>query len=159
VTRRLLLAAGAALLARPATAAGQAETPESRALRGLIAREQAAAFAYGRAGRRRLARQEAEHAAALRPHLEALGQPLPAPVAGPADLDPAARRLAGAAPHARPGAAVALEQALLDAYRAALPVLGDPATVRTAATVMASHGQHLVLAAAAAGRDPAAIAG
>jgi hypothetical protein len=149
MTRRGALAAAAALaLARPAGARAAQSHAErtARALRALIAAEQAAAFAYLEAGDPRLAAQEEQHAKALRPHLESVGlAPLPPP-RGPADLDPAAARLAAASrPSARDAAAIALEERLIAAYAGALDALYDPSTVRTAATIMASHGQHLVV--------------
>jgi hypothetical protein len=146
------LAAAGVLLATPARALAAAD--QADVLRRLIAAEDAAAFAYEQAKELRLSRQEAAHAAALRPQLEALAQPVPPPLR---DLDPLrapGRRLAAArTPHARAVAAVAVERELLDAYTAALGALQDPATIRTAATIMASHGQHLVLAYGAAGWD------
>jgi hypothetical protein len=147
-TRRALLAAGAgAVLARPAVAVAQQSHAErtAQALEPLIRREQAAAFAYGLAGLPVLARHEAEHAAALRPHLQSVGHLPPPPVRVTQDLDPAARRLADAGPTGdRDAAAIALERELLAAYAGVLDSLYDPATRRTAATIMASHGQHLV---------------
>jgi hypothetical protein len=147
VTRRGLLVTAAGLaLARPALA-GAAQSHAERtagALRELIAREQAAAFAYAAAGLPLLARHEDEHAAALAPHFQSVGHQRPAPVRGVAELDPAARRLADAARGERDAAAVALERELLAAYARSLDALYDPATRRTAATIMASHGQHLV---------------
>jgi hypothetical protein len=147
-SRRVLLAAGAGvLLARPAAAVAQQSHAErtAQALEPLIRREQAAAFAYARAGLAVLARHESEHAAALRPHLQSVGHLPPPRVRGAADLDPAARRLAAAGPGGeRAAAAIALERELLEAYAGVLDSLYDPATRRTAATIMASHGQHLV---------------
>jgi hypothetical protein len=147
ITRRAALAAGAGLVVgRPAVAAAQQSHAErtAGALRELIAREQAAAFAYAAAGLPLLARHEAEHAAALAPHFQSVGHQRPAPVRGVAELDPAARRLADAARGEREAAAVALERELVAAYARSLHALYDPATRRTAATIMASHGQHLV---------------
>ena len=87
----------------------------------------------------------ARPAAALRPHLQSAGHLPPPRARGAADLDPAAARLADAGPTGdRDAAAVALERELLAAYAQSLDALYDPATRRTAATIMASHGQHLV---------------
>jgi hypothetical protein len=147
VTRRAALAGAAALLAgAPATArAAQPHADETaRALRDLIVRERAAALAYGLAGERRLARHEEAHAGALLPHLESAGHRGPPPPRSAGELGPLARALAAAPPARRAAAAVALEEELIRAYSAALARLYDPATQRTAATIMASHGQHLV---------------
>ena len=140
--RGALAAAAGLLLARPAGAGAQDGDPAGT-LRALLAREEASAQAYRSAGMARLAGQEAEHARALRPQLEALGQP--APPASPRTLAGAAQRLATAAGDDRDAAAIALERELVKAYRAALGSLDDPALRRTAATIMASHAQHLVV--------------
>jgi hypothetical protein len=134
LTRRAALSGAAALaLTRPAPApaAADAEALEVAALADLIRREQAASLAYAASGMPRLAAHEREHALALRPHLQHLGHPLPP-----------APRTAGRLDRA---AAIALEEGLVEAYRARLGALRDPATIRTAATVMASHGQHLAV--------------
>ena len=141
--RRALAGAAALLLTRAAPAAAQ-EPDSAGALLELLAREQAAALAYRTVGMERLAAQEGEHVRALAPQLESLGLPVPFP-ARPG-LDGAARRLAAAAgPSARARAAISLETELVRAYRAALDRLDDPSIIRTAATIMAGHGQHLVV--------------
>jgi hypothetical protein len=130
------------------------------ALKVLVTREFAAAFAYRTAGDGRLAAQETEHALALNAHLEAVGTRRLLPPRGARGLDPAAARLAAAVgARERAGAAIVLERSLLEAYAAALGDLYDPSTVRTAATVMASHGQHLVVHYEALARDPLAPSG
>jgi Ferritin-like domain len=153
--RHLLAAAAAALLARPAAAAAVDGDPA--VLISLIAREQAASFAYGRAAVGALpdlAADEADHAEALRTQLDALGRkPAPAPRSA-ADLDPAARGLAEAPADRRLDAAIALETSLLDDYEAAVVDLEIPEVVQTAATIMAAHAQHRALLRHAAGRDP-----
>jgi hypothetical protein len=157
LTRRSLLLTGAAALAaaRPAVAAQDRPDATAAALESLIRREFAAAFAYRAAGDTRLAAQETEHALALNAHLEAVGTRRLLPPRDARGLDPAAARVAAVAgARERAGAAIALEQSLLDVYARALGDLYDPSTVRTAATVMASHGQHLVAHYEALARDP-----
>jgi hypothetical protein len=151
VTRRqLALAAAGAALARPAAAL--AATDERAIVTGLIEREQAAAFAYARAARAPLAAQEDEHARALASALAAMGLDAPAKPQEAAELDPAARRaLRGGIE-----AAIALEDSLLAAYEKAIRGLEQPQVLQTAATVMASHAQHLALLRREAGRDPLA---
>jgi hypothetical protein len=53
-------------------------------------------------------------------------------------------------------AAIALEAALLAAYRDALVALAEPSILRTAATIAAAHAQHAALLRLAGGRDPLA---
>lgn len=148
VSRRGALAAVAAaalLLARPAGAAAAQAEDTAGALLELIAREQAADFAYRATGAprfARLGRHAAEHARALRTHLESVGRPPPAAPGSAGDLDPAAARLAAGGGDA---AARALERQLVEACAGALDRLYDPSSKRTAATIMASHGQHLVV--------------
>ncbi len=138
--RRELIAAGAlALLARPATASAQRS--DTAVLIKLVAREEAAAEAYGSATGELLPgiyNDERDHAAALRTELDALGR-RPAP----RGLDAPASRLAEAASDDRLAAAVALEETLVRDYSAALVDLADPGVLQTAATILGSHAQHL----------------
>jgi Ferritin-like domain len=146
--REVIAAAALAVLARPASAAAQRS--DIAVLLKLAAREEAAAAAYGRAAGELLPRiynDESDHAAALRTHLDALGR-RPAP----RGLDAPARRLAEAPDRA--GAAIALEESLVRDYAAALVDLADPSVLQTAATILASHAQHLARLRALAGRDP-----
>jgi rubrerythrin len=140
VRRREVVAAAAfALLARPASAGAQRS--DIAVLIKLVAREEAAADAYGDSAGELLPRiynDELDHAAALRTHLDALGR-RPAP----RGLDAPARRFAGASADERVEAAIALEQTLVEDYRAALVDLADPGVLQTAATILASHAQHL----------------
>lgn len=141
----MLATAAALLLARPADAAAAQAEDTAAALLELIAREQAAAFAYRATGAprfARLARHADEHARALRAQLESVGRPAPAPPGGPGDLDPAASRVASGGGDA---AAIALERELVAVHAAALDRLYDPSSKRTAATIMAGHGQQLVV--------------
>jgi hypothetical protein len=144
--RRELLLAGAALaLARPAVAGAA----EGEVLDRLFVREQAAAFAYETAGMP--VRRAADHAAALRTQIDALGRKRPLPPESVRELDPAARRVAeeGAAPDV-----LALERTLLDAYEEALLEIAEPSILRTAATIAASHAQQVALLRRDAGLDP-----
>jgi hypothetical protein len=153
--RDLLLAATAAVLARPATTF--AAESEAGLLERLIALEQGAAFAYARAEITEpagLARQEGEHAKALASQLAAMGLKAPAPPRRPAELGTQARRLASAARDGALAAAIGLEESLVAAYALAVPEFGQPQMLQTVATVMASHAQHLALLYAEAGRDP-----
>jgi hypothetical protein len=138
--RREVIAAGAvALLARPAAA--RAQRSDIAVLINLVAREEAAAEAYGGATGELVPgiyKDELDHAAALRTQLDALGR-------RPArrGLDAPARRLALAQSDERVEAAVALEETLVRDYSAALVDLADPSVLQTAATILASHAQHL----------------
>ena len=145
-SRRTAIAAGAAALTLgPGAAATNAldrrkGIDEPGALTALLTAELHAAFAYERFDPR-IARQEADHAKALASLLDALGRPIPAEPASAAQLQPSARALAET-----PGreAAVALERALIEGCKRQIGKLGDPGMVRTVATVMASHAQHLL---------------
>ena len=145
--RELLGAAGAAALALgPGAAVARAldrkkGADEPGALAALITAELHAAYAYERAGRDDLARQDDEHAKALASLLDALGRPIPAAPSSPEQLGP----LAAAAAGGGVDAAVALEKALIEGCRRRIVDVGDPNMVRTIATVMASHAQHLAL--------------
>jgi len=163
LTRRAALGAGAAAalaLAAPARAAGGDETPrkktpvppgEPSVLHALIGREHTAAAAYRAAAAvdprlARLAEHETDHARALNSELAALGLNGPLPIGDPSLLRGAAGRLAGAAEREEAlAAAAALERSLLEAYAEALGGLHVANIVRTAATVMGSHAQHLAV--------------
>jgi hypothetical protein len=151
VRRRDVVAAAAlALVARPASAVAQRS--DIAVLIKLVAREEAAAAAYGRGTGElvpRIYADETDHAAALRTHLDALGR-RPAP----RGLDAPARRLAQATGAERGDAAIALEETLVEDYAAALVELADARVLQTAATILASHAQHLARLRARAGADP-----
>jgi hypothetical protein len=140
VNRREVLAAAAlAALAAPAAAAGQRS--DIAVLIKLVAREEAAAEAYGSLSGRLLPRlyaDERDHAAALRTHLDALGR-RPAP----RGLDAPARRVVAADAGDRLEAAIALEASLVDEYWTAIADIADPSVLQTVATILASHAQHL----------------
>jgi hypothetical protein len=144
--RRFLAAAGAGalLLAAPPAAVAldrKKGADEPGALAALLTAELHAAYAYERAGRRELARQEDEHAKALASLLDALGRPIPLAPSSPEQLGP----LGAAAAGGSVDAALALEKALIDGCRRRIADVGDPNMVRTIATIMASHAQHLAL--------------
>jgi hypothetical protein len=154
--RELLLAGAAVVLARPAAAGAATLAHDGDVIERLIAREDAAEFAYRGAvprGAPDLAETARQHAAALRTELQALGRGT-TPVSADA-IDPAARRLADAStPGARLAAAVALETDLVAAYRQAVIELSEPGILQTAATILAGHAQQRALLARLAGRDP-----
>lgn len=139
-------AAGLALGgAAPAPARGE---DEARALSDLVRAEQDAAFVHRAAkldGAATFARHDEEHARALASHLEAIAMHVPGPTRGSGDLPPEALAVLEAPRgEARVRAALAYERSLLDGCLQRLDALEQPGTVRTAATVMASHAQHLV---------------
>ncbi len=147
--REVLAGAVAVVLARPAVALGQRS--DEAVLVRLLAREEAAAEAYPGDLLPGLKADEEQHVAALRTHLDALGR-RPAPKG----LDAVARRVAESSGRARLEAAIALEMSLVEAYSAALLDLEAPGVVQTAATILASHAQHLALLRERAGVDPLA---
>jgi hypothetical protein len=73
--------------------------------------------------------------------------PTPGPTRGRGELAPEALAVLEAAgdEQARRQAAMAYERSLIAGCLQALQHLEEPNTVRTVATVMASHAQHLVL--------------
>jgi hypothetical protein len=137
--------AAATLRSVPARAAG-----ELTLLLGLWRRETGAAFAYGHVLHADptlplVRAHETHHAAALATELAAIGVGTPAPPEEPGDLDIAAERLARSGPERADvfAAAALLEEDLVAVYQAALPSLADPKIAMTAATILASHAQHL----------------
>jgi Ferritin-like domain len=159
VNRRDLLIAGAAVAAAGRPDLALAAQSEAGILASLITREDAAAFAHGKASgplSSRIGRDEAAHAKALRTHLAAIGTRGPEPPLNVRALDPAARRLAEADRAAAPGRAIALEESLLETYDEALLGLAEPSMLRTAASIAASHAQHLAVLRRDAGLDPLA---
>ncbi len=138
--RGLLLAGAAAALWRPATA--RAAVDEGTLLVGLWRREMAAALAYELAGMTTLHQQEADHASALATELAAVGLSTPLEPKTAEDLDIGAQLLAASGSRTD---AIALERSLLEAYRAALPALGDAKIAMTVATILGSHAQHLLI--------------
>lgn len=152
ITRRAMLAgAGGALLARPSRALG-ADAVAASLLR-LLVLEQQAALGYRLAGGElaRIGEQEHEHALAVAALLGGLARPQPSPPAERAQLEGRAARVAGGG---GVDAAIVLERELLDAYAEGIRVYKEPEMRRTAATIMASHGQHLSVLYESSGRDP-----
>jgi hypothetical protein len=159
VSRRAALAAGlsgAAAVTLGARSAVAAEGPDpGPGLEALVRAEHDAAFVYrtaGLEGAAPLAEQEEQHARALSAHLQAVGVPPPGPRRSPSGL----RREALAVLEAGGGAerlraAAAYERTLIAGCAARLAPLEEPNIVRTIATVMASHAQHLALHERAAG--------
>jgi hypothetical protein len=152
ITRRAVLGGAAALLVRPASALG-ADAVAATLLELYVA-EQHAALAYRKAGGElaRIGEQEDDHARVLAAQLGGLARPQPAASTDPAVLRGAAAEVAAGGDGV--GAAIALERELLDAYRKAIPVFKEPEMRRSAATIMASHGQHLSVLYERSGRDP-----
>lgn len=162
-TRRdALLAAAAAglplLVAWPGPAVAQDEEDDTLLLERLIRLEQIAVVAYGALGAGEpldsFRKHDEQHAGALVAALEQLGDSAPEPPA-PGSIE-GLRGVRG-----RAGAlafAIELETRTLAAYYEAVQKLGDAQVLRTAATIMASEGQHLVLLRRAAGRSPAPAA-
>jgi len=158
VNRRAFIAAGAlaAVSLRPATAL--AASDEGGLLLGLWRREAWAAHAYQTVPYTEallvgLGGQEVDHAHAIATELAAVGLPTPTGPTSASDLDIAAQRLAAAGPKRADvlAAAIALEEGLVELYTQAIPALPDPKVAMTAATILASHAQHLLILRAAAG--------
>jgi hypothetical protein len=153
LSRRGVLAAGlagaAGLALVPAAAPARGSAAEGEALTALAQAEQDAVFVYrtaGMADSATIAQQDDEHARALAGHVEAVGLKPPRARRDRAGLPPEALAVleaTGAA--ARLRAAMAYERSLIAGCAQRLAVLEDPDTVRTVATVMAGHAQHLVL--------------
>ena len=167
VSRRDALKAGAlalgGVLAAPAIA--RAGTDEGGLLLGLWRRELGASFAYDQVAHRdpllvTLRGHEADHAAAVATELAAVGLGTPKPPERAADLDVSAQLLAGAGPDraAILRAARALEEELVALYRTAVTALPDAKIAMTAATILASHSQHLLILRRETERDPLAAA-
>jgi len=140
--REAMLAGAAALLARPA-AAGAQRRDDGDILVDLIAREEKATAPNAAAppALRVIPDQHADHAKALRTHLDALGRPLPEPVEpayGFADLRDWLEQ----------------EDALIAAYRRALLELDEPSILKTAGTILASHAGHHALITRAVAAAP-----
>jgi hypothetical protein len=149
VTRRQALILGLVGVLRPSLAA--AEDRDGDILQGLIAREEAAAFAYrdvNLPGVGDLAAQDSDHVKALRTEFQALGRGVK-PISAD-DLDPASRRLADASSDERLAAAIALEADLVDTYRTAVLGMTEPAILQAVATMLACHAQNRALLARAA---------
>jgi hypothetical protein len=153
VTRRGALRAGGLALAATVLGPGvaRAATDEGGLLLGLWRREIGAALAYDRVAHLdkqlvTLRGHETDHAAAVATQLAAVGLGTPEPPHGAAELDVTAERLARSKTRAEAvAAAVTLEGELVALYRNALPALPDSKIAMTAATILASHSQHLLM--------------
>jgi hypothetical protein len=88
---------------------------------------------------------EADHAAALATALAAVGLGTPKAPMWAAELDVTAELLARSDADTAIANAVALEQELVTLYRGAVPNLPDAKIAMTAATILASHSQHLLI--------------
>jgi hypothetical protein len=157
--REALGALAGAILLRPAAALAQ--DPDLDLVRKLLARERAAARAYGQTSMlphaAQLAAQDGDHARVLATSVEAFGAQAP-PVRDP-PLDPLAARVAAARTrHAALAAGLALEADLISTYARALKMLAEPNTAMTVGRLAGSHAQQQVLLRRAAGRDPLASA-
>ncbi len=93
------------------------------------------------------------HAAAIATELAAVGLGTPPPPEAVEDLDFAAERLARAGTL---DAALVLEEDLREIYRTGLPALPDAKIAMTAATILASHSQHVLILEQEIGQDPLA---
>jgi hypothetical protein len=171
-TRRGLLGAGALLALGAAGRAGDDVARAARtartgvtaptAVRALIRREDAAAAAYERAAAvtgdallERIARQDGQHAHALRVLLEAFTVPPGHRPPHSEREDPAALRLATRrSRHAALEAAIALEEELQRAFVEAAGALEEAGPLETVAAVLGSHAQQLAVLRHAAGRPP-----
>jgi hypothetical protein len=149
--REALRAGGVALagaLVAPSVAHG--DTDEGGLLLGLWGREMGASLAYDRVAHTNpllvtLRSHEAEHAAALATELAAVGLGTPRAPQWAAELDVTAERLARSDAAGAIAAAILLEEELVALYRGALPELPDAKIAMTAATILASHSQHLLI--------------
>jgi hypothetical protein len=149
-TRRDALAAalgGAAALALAPAVAAARGADEGAILTALVRAEEDAVFVYRNGAVAEIgglpAGHDREHARALASHLEALGMPIPGPTRGRDDLGTEALAVVEARdPGTRFRAALAYERSLIDGCARSLAALEQPNTIRTVATVMASHAQH-----------------
>jgi hypothetical protein len=160
--RREALRAGALAVAGAALLPGvaRAESDEGGLLLGLRSREMNAGFAYARVLHVdplfAVLRGHAEdHAKALATQLAAVGLGTPSPPHEQRDLDVAAERVLAGAPDraAVVAAALRLEQDLVEVYKTALPALPDADIAMTAATILASHAQLLLVLEEQSGLD------
>ena len=149
--RRQFLIGGAAAAVTLRAAPAFAVSDEGGLLLGLWRREAGLALAYGQQVHTQpelfgpARRYAQEHAAALATELAAVGLGTPKAPWTPNELDIAAQRLATARPADVLANAVLAEEAMLDVYKTALPALPDAKIAMTAATILASHAQHLFL--------------
>jgi rubrerythrin len=163
-TRRGFLGAGAllALGAGAPAPARAARVDAPAAVRALIRREDAAAAAYERAAAttgdallERIARQDGQHAHALRVLLEAFTVPPGHRPPASERADPAALKLATRrSRRSALEAAIALEEELQRAFVDAARALEDAGPLETVATILGSHAQQLAVLRHATGQRP-----
>ena len=151
-TRRGALRTGGLALAATLLGPGvaRAATDEGGLLLGLWRREMGASLAYDRLAHTNplfvtLRGHEADHAGALATELAAVGLGLPRPPRWAGEIDATAERLARSEPEGAVAAATLLEEELVALYKGALPALPDSKIAMTAATILASHSQHLLI--------------
>jgi hypothetical protein len=151
-SRRAALRAGGLALAGGllAPAVAGAAIDEGGLLLGLWGREMNASLAYDRVAHVSpllvtLRGHEADHAAAIATELAAVGLGTPKPPQWAADIDATAEQLARSDSKGAFAAAVLLEEELVALYRNAVPALPDAKIAMTAATILASHSQHLLI--------------
>jgi hypothetical protein len=154
--RRAFIGAAALLALRPQRAL--AASDEGGILLGLWRREAAAQFAYSsvmltEALLIQCGEQERDHARAVATQLAAVGLGTPRGPSTVEDLDIAAQLLARAGTDRKAvyAAAIALEESLISLYKEAVPALHDAKIAMTAATILGSHSQHLLILRNAAG--------
>lgn len=157
--RREALRAGGVALAGAllAPAAARAGTDEGGLLLGLWRREMGASLAYDRVAHFdpllvTLRGHEADHAAAIATELAAVGLATPRAPQWAGELDVTAERLARSDAKGAKAAAILLEEELVALYRSAVPALPDAKIAMTAATILASHSQHLLILQRETGR-------
>jgi hypothetical protein len=149
------LALAAAVVAPPVA---RAESDEGGLLLGLWRREMGAVLAYTTALHASplfalLRARATHHSAAIATQLAAVGLGTPPPPEAVEDLDFAAERLARAGTL---DAALVLEEDLREIYRTGLPALPDAKIAMTAATILASHSQHVLILEREIDQDPQA---
>ena len=149
MNRRQLLVGGAAAALTLRAAPAVAASDEGGLLLGLWRREMGLVIAYGQQTHTHPellgpARRHAnDHAAAIATELAAVGLGTPKPPWTPDDLDVAAHRLATSRPADVLANAVLVQEDMVEVYKGALPALPDAKIAMTAATILASHAQHL----------------
>jgi ferritin-like protein len=141
-----LAVAGAVVAPSVASAAAD----EGGLLLGLWRREMGASLAYDRVAHTNplfvtLRGHEADHAAALATELAAVGLGTPQAPEWAGQVDVTAEMLARAKAKDAIAAAALLEEDLVALYRTAVPQLPDSKIAMTAATILASHSQHLLI--------------
>jgi hypothetical protein len=149
--RRFLRVGGLALagtVVAPSLASAAAD--EGELLLGLWRREMGASLAYDRVAHLNplfvtLRGHETDHAAAIATELAAVGLGTPRPPQWVSDIDATADQLARADADGALAAAALLEEDLVALYRTAVPALPDSNIAMTAATILASHSQHLLI--------------